>query len=70
MKCNTRFLYSVWRNRDDKLMILDGTADECAEAMGCTRQNFYRYCNENNHLWTIQKRSIREIEEEAKEFAL
>jgi hypothetical protein len=65
VKCNTRFLYSVWRNSDDKLMILDGTADECALAMGVKRQSFYVFCNRGgNGDWTITKKSIAEIEAE------
>lgn len=65
MRCNTRYLYSVWRNSDDRLMILDGTADECAERMGMNRQSFYVICNKGgNAIWTIQKTSVSQIKAE------
>jgi len=63
MRHNIRFLYSVWRNSDDKLMILDGNAEECAAAMGVTMATFRTFCNKGgNGDWTITKKSIREIE--------
>ena len=63
MKPNTRFLYSVWRNEDDRLMILDGTADECARIMQMERGSFYRICNGGgNGAWTVMKESVEEIQ--------
>ena len=42
MNRKPKYLYSVWRNRDDKLLILDGNAEECAQVMGMTDvQSFY-----------------------------
>ena len=35
------FLYSIWRNGDDRLMILDGTADECCKVLGIPKKTFY-----------------------------
>ena len=65
MKHNTRYLYSVWRNADDKLMILDGTAEECSKAMGVKRESFYVVCNRGgNGDWTILKKSVAEIRAE------
>ena len=34
-------LYSVWDNRTDELVILDGTAKQCAEIMGRPLKSFY-----------------------------
>jgi len=65
---NTRTRYSVWRNEDDRLMILDGTASECAKRMGTTRQFFYVIVNKGgNQIWTITKKSVAEIEAESRE---
>ena len=67
MNHKPRYLYSVWRNSDDKLMILDGTAEECAEIMNMSRQSFYKMvcmggCNES---WTILKSSREQIKAES-----
>lgn len=35
-------MYSVYRNKTDTPIIIDGTAKECAAAMGVTLQSFYR----------------------------
>lgn len=69
-KYNTRYLYTVWRNSDDMLMILDGTAEDCAEVMKITRAFFYKLmCVKNgvSEKWTIEKKSIAEIEAEIAE---
>jgi hypothetical protein len=34
-------VYSVWDNRTDDIIIIDGTAKECAKAMGLTISSFY-----------------------------
>lgn len=34
-------VYTVWDNRTDELIILDGTAPQCAEAMGVALSSFY-----------------------------
>ena len=49
-----RRTYCVWRNDDkDTLIMLDGTADNCAAAMGITRQAFYAYLSRPVKEWTI-----------------
>lgn len=65
---NHRFLYSVWRNRDDSLVILDGTAEECATAMGIKINSFYIFASRGgNGDWTITKQSIAQVEMESAE---
>ena len=65
---NRQFLYSVWRNKDDLLMILDGTAEECAKAMGIKINSFYIFASRGgNENWTITKKKIAEIEQESAE---
>ena len=62
-------LYSVWRNSDDKLLILDGTADECGAKLGINRNSFYRLvCSVNKgygSMYTIRKIRREEAEREA-----
>ena len=56
---NTRsfVVYTVWNNKTDELVICDGTAPECAKAMGMTLGSFYSMiCNEKTgriKKWTI-----------------
>lgn len=33
--------YTVYKNKNDELVIVDGTAKECAEAIGCSLDSFY-----------------------------
>lgn len=33
--------YSVWNNKTDDIVIVDGTAEETAKAMGVTMKSFY-----------------------------
>ena len=62
-----RTLYSVWRNRDDRLMILDGTAEQCAEILGIRKNSFYRivYGKGKNEgygsAYTVRKTSVEQI---------
>lgn len=53
------YLFSVYRNKDDKLIILDGTARECARAMGLSRtSSFYvilKVRGGQTEKWTIIK---------------
>lgn len=69
MNHKPRYLYSVWRNSDDMLMILDGTADQCAQIMGISRQTFYKIVcwGGSNESWTILKNSVEEILTESAE---
>ena len=53
-------LYSVWRNKDDELLILDGTMEQCCERLGISRWHFYKIVNsEKNtgfgHAYTVRK---------------
>lgn len=60
-------LYSVWRNSDDMLIILDGSADECCEAMGIERTSFYEQLARNKGngtKYTIRRISYVEAERE------
>lgn len=53
-----KVLYSIWRNRDDKLLILDGSADECCALLGIPRKTFYEELSRsggNGKKYTIKK---------------
>lgn len=50
------YLYSVWRNSDDRLLILDGTAEQCAKVMGIKLDTFWRFTtNKHGTAYTVQK---------------
>ena len=70
MRGNNVYLYCVYRNSDDRLMILDGTANECAKGMGIEPQSFYvlwtRHGGRNDR-WTVTRKSRREIQQEMEE---
>ena len=52
----TTYLYSVWRNSDDRLLILDGTAEQCARIMGIKLGTFWRMTtNKHGNAYTVQK---------------
>ena len=56
-------LYSVWRNSDDALIILDGNARECSEALGLkSKEAFYHMLTTNNKRdrYTIVKITAQE----------
>ena len=60
----TSVLYSVWRNSDDELLILDGSVEQCCEAMGIKKSSFYAIiCRSNkpDSPYTVQKRRSRRI---------
>ena len=50
--------YSVWDNRTDQLLILDGTSKECADAMGIKLNSFRSAASKSNHgrerIWHIE----------------
>ena len=53
-----KILYSIWRNLDDQLIILDGTADECCALLGIPRKTFYEELSRtggNGKKYTIKK---------------
>lgn len=61
------YVYSIWNNKNDELVILDGTAEECAEAMGmgesCFRSTLSKASRGLVKKWTIKKRRIRKESE-------
>lgn len=60
-------LYSIWNNRDDSLIILDGTADKCSEMLGITKDAFYHIVCRGSQNYTITKAKRCEIEREVEE---
>ena len=62
-------LYSVWRNSDDQLLILDGTAESCADILGIHVKYFYWLVsttkNTEHGIYTIRKIDRRTAEKEA-----
>ena len=69
-------LYSVWRNSDDELLILDGTAEECAAKLGINKNSFWRLAGSTDsnygNAYTITKIKtrdiLREVEDEGERF--
>lgn len=61
-------LYTVYNNNTDELVIVDGTPDECAKAMGIKRRCFYSVLNhvKTGHTakWNIEARTIPELSPE------
>ena len=61
---NTRsfIVYSVWDNRTDELVILDGEADDCAKAMNLSASSFYSTVTKVKKgivkRWTIKSRYL------------
>ena len=62
----SKVLYSVWRNSDDRLLILDGTMEQCCAVLGLRRDNFYRLVNSDKYgsRYTIRKISREESKRE------
>jgi hypothetical protein len=63
-------LYSVWRNKDDELLILDGTLQECCDLLGMAPQTIRRLAvrtektrNEGG-LYTVCKAKVRDVKRE------
>ena len=58
-------VYSIWNNKNDELIILDGTAEECAEAMGMTESTFRSIMTKVKQgtikKWTIKQRRTKPI---------
>ena len=63
-------LYSVWENKTDKLIILDGTVDEVSSLLGITPNTIRRMAvhtekNPNDHLkYMIKAMKIADIKRE------
>ena len=58
-------LYSVWRNSDDKLLILDGTAEECCKLLNINKNSFYRLACVSGKgyvgLYTVRKATRNQV---------
>ena len=64
------WLYSVWRNSDDQLVVLDGTVDQCCEMMGISKQYFFHISNDRlkkTNTFTIKRIRASELESEVDE---
>ena len=62
-------LYSVWRNKDDKLLILDGTVQECCDLLGIKPQSFRRIAGSSDkngygNAYTIRKARVEQVKRE------
>jgi hypothetical protein len=53
-------VYSIWNNKTDELVILDGTAKECAKMMGmgegCFRSTISKVRSGKVKKWTVKQR--------------
>lgn len=64
-------VYSVWNNKTDELVILDGTVHECVAAMGlASKASFYSHISREKNgeirKWHIEGRVLSREEREAK----
>ena len=58
----SRHLYSVWKNDEfDTVLIIDGTADECANVMGIQRSRFYELMSRPTGKYTIIRTQERDL---------
>ena len=62
-----KYVYSIWDNITDNLIILDGSAGKCAEALGLkTAKNFYdmygRFKRGKLKKYHIERTSLKNIE--------
>ena len=62
-------VYSVWRNKDDRLLILDKPAKECAQILGIAEQSFRRIADSSDkngygNAYTITKARIEQVKRE------
>lgn len=57
-----RNLYSVWKNDEhDTLLIVDGTADQCAALMDIQRSRFYELLSRPTGKYTIIRTKERDL---------
>jgi hypothetical protein len=55
-KGQTSVLYSVWRNSDDKLLILDGTTEQCCNIVGISPKTLWNIASAGgSDKYTVQK---------------
>ncbi len=61
----TRKHYTVYDNKTDMPVVVDGTRKECEEAMGVTSESFHHYLWQNNTnqkcRWTIMVEEEQEL---------
>lgn len=57
-----KYLYTVYRNKDDRLMILDGTAKHCCEVLGLKQNTFYAYLSRKDGPYTILRSTRKAVE--------
>ena len=56
--------YTVWDNRTDRMIVLDGNGPDCAAAMGITYGSFLSIVSRGkSRKWTIEKAFADEMEE-------
>lgn len=66
----TSTLYSVWRNEDDKLLILDGTVQECCKLLGVAPQTIRRLAVQTEKTrneggpYTVRKMKAEQVKRE------
>ena len=68
-KRKTKIVYTVYDNKTDFPVIVDGTARECAEVMGLTLAGFYNAltrAGKKNNRWTFLKTPAEQVERESK----
>lgn len=65
---NKRVLFTVWNNKTDELIILDGTTSECAKAMGIAEKTFASIVCRSKQgklkKWSFEKILIREMNDD------
>jgi hypothetical protein len=63
-KYRKQAIYSVWNNKTDEVIIIDGTAEQCAKAMGIKVESFYtasmKASRGKNLKWTIEKKMLKQ----------
>jgi len=67
MSNNNHYFYTVYRNSDDKLIVLDAHPAEAIRLMKVKPNTFYRILSlfgGRNRMWTIIKTDRKEIEEQ------
>ena len=70
MKFKPYIAYTIWDNKTDELVILDGSGRECAEAMGMSYATFRSILTKvrqgKDKKWTIKQRRKRRISQTTK----
>lgn len=69
MSCTPQYLYTVYRNIDDKMILLDVTAEECCRIMKIKRDSFYKLAQTGgNKTWSVLKSTKKQIAADVKEW--